>query len=138
MSGVALVGLLVAAGVWFIGAPGRVRTVLGFVLLSHAVNVLLLLGATGSGTTAAFVGDDGVDPLPQAFVLTAIVIGFGVTALMLALAASLRRDEAEGAFPDHLGPGAGPDGEEADELADPATAHHGHVGPRDVGHGGGA
>ena len=117
MSAVVLVGLLVAAGVWFIGSPGRVRTVLGFVLLSHAVNVLLLMAATGSGTAAAFAGEDGVDPLPQAFVLTAIVIGFGVTALLLALAASLRRDEADGAFPDHVGTGAGPDGEEPDELA---------------------
>lgn len=117
MSGVVLVGLLVAAGVWYIGSPGRIRTVLGFVLISHAVNVLLLLGATGDGTAAAFTGEDGVDPLPQAFVLTAIVISFGVTALLLALAASLRRDEAEGAFPDHVGVGAGPDGEEPDELA---------------------
>lgn len=117
MSGVVLIGLLVAAGVWYIGSPGRIRTVLGFVLISHAVNVLLLLGATGEGTAAAFTGEDGVDPLPQAFVLTAIVISFGVTALLLALAASLRRDEAEGAFPEHIGVGAGPDGEEPDELA---------------------
>lgn len=130
MSGVVLVGLLVAAGVWFIGSPGRVRTVLGFVLLSHAVNVLLLMGATGSGTTAPFVGEDGVDPLPQAFVLTAIVIGFGVTSLLLALAASLRRDEADGAFLDHIGVGAGPDGEEPDEIADPVDR------PSDTGRGG--
>ncbi len=122
MSAIVLVGILVTAGVWFVGSPGRVRTVLGFVLLSHAVNVLLLLTSTGDGTNAAFIGlPDAVDPVPQAFVLTAIVISFGVTALMLALAASLRRDEADGAFPDHAGPGAGPDGEEADEVDEVAT-----------------
>jgi multicomponent Na+:H+ antiporter subunit C len=112
VSGVVLIGLLVTAGVWFIAAPGRVRTVLGFVLLSHAVNLVLLLSTTGEGTTAPFVGADGVDPLPQAFVLTAIVIGFGVTALLLALAASLHRDateeaeaEAAGASDPHPGGG---------------------------------
>jgi multicomponent Na+:H+ antiporter subunit C len=95
VSGIVLVGLLVTAGVWFIAAPGRVRTVLGFVLIGHAVNLVVLLSTTGEGTTAPFVGRDGVDPLPQAFVLTAIVIGFGVTALLLALAASLHRDDTE-------------------------------------------
>lgn len=105
MSGIVLIGLLVTAGVWFIAAPGRVRTVLGFVLVSHAVNLLLLLSSTGEGTTAPFIGGDGVDPLPQAFVLTAIVIGFGVTALLLALAASLHRDatdEAEAEAAEHV------------------------------------
>ncbi len=111
MSGVVLAGILTATAVWFIAAPGRIRPVLGFVLLGHAVNVLLLLAATGGGSDPPIIGlaDDPVDPLPQAFVLTAIVISFGVTALLLALSAALHRDGDRETDPDrdehHIAPG---------------------------------
>lgn len=65
------------------------RIVLGVGLLGHGANLMLLLSAGGRGEPP-FVGsgsaDDFADPLPQALVLTAIVITFGVTLLLLALA----------------------------------------------------
>lgn len=64
------------------------RVIVGLALLSHGANVLLL--ASGSRGTAPLIGlgdeSDFSDPLPQALALTTIVITFGVTALLLALA----------------------------------------------------
>ena len=69
-----------------------VKVILGVLLLGQAVNLLIF---TASGITrdrAAILPADGspllepyADPLPQALILTAIVIGFGVTAFTLAL-----------------------------------------------------
>jgi multicomponent Na+:H+ antiporter subunit C len=64
------------------------RIIIGLGLLTHGANVLLITAGTrgdpplvGSGAEAGFA-----DPLPQALALTAIVITFGVTTLLLALA----------------------------------------------------
>lgn len=100
MSIALVVGVLTATGVFLVLQTGRSRIVLGFALLAHAVNVLLVAGSTGTGRAAPF--DDVVgqqaDPVPQAFVLTSIVISFGVTALLLAIASrqdpGVDRDEA--------------------------------------------
>lgn len=101
MTGPLIVGVLVAGALWLLLQPGRIRTVLAFVLLSHAANVTVLLASTGRGAGAPFVGaDEAADPLPQAFVLTAIVISFGTTAFLLALAGGrhedVTREEREG------------------------------------------
>lgn len=65
------------------------RTIIGLTMLAHGANLLILLSAGGRGRPT-FVGTDDaaafLDPVPQAFVLTAIVISFGVTAFLLALA----------------------------------------------------
>ena len=90
MTAAIAVGLLVAGGVYLILQRSLIRVVIGFVLLGHAVNVLVLsaggmdrrgLPLIGRGDPAA-----AADPLPQAFVLTAIVITFGITVYLLALA----------------------------------------------------
>jgi multicomponent Na+:H+ antiporter subunit C len=64
------------------------RIIIGIALLGHGANVLMV--SSGSRGRAPLVGngpDRGLaDPLPQAMALTAIVISFGVTALLLALA----------------------------------------------------
>ncbi|MPY92881.1 MAG: sodium:proton antiporter [Acidimicrobiia bacterium] len=64
------------------------RIIIGLALLSHGGNVLMM--ASGRRGTPPIVGiGDGArfsDPLPQALALTAIVISFGVTSLLLALA----------------------------------------------------
>ena len=64
------------------------RLIIGIGLIGHAANVVFVAGSRrglpafiGSGDPAEFA-----DPLPQALVLTAIVISFGVTALLLAVA----------------------------------------------------
>lgn len=83
------VGLIVAAGIWLVLRPSSFSVVLGLTLLSYGVNVLILLsGRLGARMPPiALKGATGVaDPLPQALVLTAIVISFGMTAYLVALA----------------------------------------------------
>ncbi|TDC79928.1 hypothetical protein E1193_18295 [Micromonospora sp. KC606] len=112
MTAAVAVGVLVATAVHLLLQRGQLRVILGFVLLGHAVNVLLLSAGGLRRRTPAFdgVGEEVVDPLPQAFALTAIVISFGITLYLLGL---LRAD----------GP-AGDDGEPAgeDESADDRSA----------------
>lgn len=65
------------------------RIVIGLAMLAHGANLLIVLSAGGRGQpTFIGTGDEStfLDPLPQAFVLTAIVITFGATAFLLALA----------------------------------------------------
>ena len=80
---------LFATGVYLLLARSVVRALIGFMLLSNGANILFLV-ASGDAGRAPIVGkNDGArmsDPLPQAMVLTAIVIGLGMTAFMLALA----------------------------------------------------
>jgi multicomponent Na+:H+ antiporter subunit C len=87
-----LVGVLYAVGTYLLLQRTLTRVVLGLGLLTHGAN-LLLLGAGGragavpfSGTADGAAGAGTADPLPQAMVLTAIVIAFGVTAFLLTLA----------------------------------------------------
>lgn len=101
------VGALFAAGVYLLLAPSAQRVAIGFLLLSNGVN-LLVLTASGmpEGAAPPLIRDSApvaatADPLAQAFILTAIVIGFGMAAFLLALAADLHRgtgsdDLAEG------------------------------------------
>ncbi|MBN2621877.1 MAG: NADH-quinone oxidoreductase subunit K [Acidimicrobiales bacterium] len=65
------------------------RVLVGLALLSHGANLVIILAAGGRGAPTFVGGDEDralLDPLPQAFVLTAIVITFGVTSFLLALA----------------------------------------------------
>lgn len=95
MSSAIIVGLLVFAGVYLILQRELVRAVLGFILLGHAANVVLLSAGGLHRRQLPLVGDgvppDSADPLPQAFALTAIVITFGITIYLLVL--SLRTPE---------------------------------------------
>lgn len=88
MSYAIVVGLLVAGGTALVLKRGLVRITLGFILLSHAANLVLVVsgGTERRGIPIVGYGGEAADPLPQAFALTAIVIGFGVTAFLLALA----------------------------------------------------
>ncbi len=85
---VAVIGCLYAAGVFLLLERSLTRVLLGVLMLGNATNLLLLTsgGAAGGpplvGRTAV---DDMADPLPQAMVLTAIVITMGVAAFVLAL-----------------------------------------------------
>lgn len=88
MSGSIAVALLAASGVYLVLQRGIVRIALGFVMLSHAVNLLLVLSGGTTRRGVPISGQAGIpsDPLPQAFALTAIVISLGITAFLLALA----------------------------------------------------
>ena len=85
-----LVAWLFAVGTYLLLQRALTRIVLGLGLLGHGA-VLLLITVGGRAGDPPLVGKDadGVGvaaPLPQAFALTAIVIGFGMTAFLLALA----------------------------------------------------
>ena len=86
---VVVVGVLYAAGTYLLLQRTLTRIVIGLAIMAHGANLLLLL-AGGRAGTAPLVGAsaaaDMADPLPQAMALTAIVITFGVTAFLLALA----------------------------------------------------
>ena len=102
------IGILVGCGVWLLLRERTFDAGMGLTLVSYAVNLFIFamgrwkVGAppivAGANATLA----DATDPLPQALVLTAIVISFAMTALLLALA--LRTHAATGS--DHV------DGEE--------------------------
>jgi multicomponent K+:H+ antiporter subunit C len=89
----AVIGLLVATGVYLLLRPRVLPVVFGLTLLSYGANLLVfsmgrlrldappVIGPEGAASPAAYA-----DPLPQALVLTAIVIGFAMTAFILVLA----------------------------------------------------
>ncbi len=82
-------GLLSACGIYLMLRPTTFSVVLGLTLLSYAVNALIFFGARLKSTAPPLTIDGlsgQTDPLPQALVLTAIVIGFGMTAYLMALA----------------------------------------------------
>ena len=84
-----LIGFLFMAAVYLILSRSLLRIIIGTGLLSHGTHLLLLtMGGLGGGSAPVLA--DGVtdyaDPLPQALILTAIVISFGVTAFSLVLA----------------------------------------------------
>ena len=84
-----VIGILFMAAVYLILSRSLLKIILGTGLLSHGAH-LLILTMGGLGGPAPPVLADGVteyaDPLPQALILTAIVISFGVTAFILVLA----------------------------------------------------
>jgi multicomponent Na+:H+ antiporter subunit C len=77
--------VLCSCGTYLVLQRQLSRIVIGVGLLGHGANTLLILSAGGRGRPP-FGGGDVTDPLPQALVLTAIVITFGVIAFLLALA----------------------------------------------------
>ena len=87
-----VVGGLYAAGFYLLMRRSLVKVVIGLVLLSQAANLLIFTAGGLRSSQAplipagAKVPSEGfADPLPQALILTAIVIGFGVIAFTLAL-----------------------------------------------------
>ena len=93
------IGVMVAAGVYLLLRARSFDMVLGLTLLSYATNLLIFTGgrpvvgkppvlADGVAATLANYSD----PLPQALVLTAIVIAFAMTAVTIVLAMRSRAD----------------------------------------------
>ncbi|MEU8332995.1 Na(+)/H(+) antiporter subunit C [Micromonospora sp. NPDC048839] len=82
------VAVLVGCGVILLLERTLTRILLGVILLGNGVNLLILLGGRPGGAPIVGTGADErmSDPLPQAMVLTAIVITFGFTAFLLAVA----------------------------------------------------
>ena len=97
-----MIGGLYAAGVYLLLDRSLTRVLLGFVLLGNATNVLVLStgGPAGPAPILGYSDPEQInDPLPQALILTAIVITFGVSAFLLAIihrSWRLAHDEAVG------------------------------------------
>ncbi|WP_374369910.1 Na+/H+ antiporter subunit C [Tabrizicola sp.] len=86
----AAIGVLAASGTWLILRPRTFQVIIGLCLLSYAVNLFifstgrLMLGVPPIMPRGGFVDPTAyADPVPQALVLTAIVISFATTALFL-------------------------------------------------------
>jgi multicomponent K+:H+ antiporter subunit C len=105
------IGVLAGSGVWLILRPRTFQVVLGLALMSYAVNLFIFVTGRltvdkppiireGVPVAASFYAD----PVPQALVLTAIVISFATTALFLVLLLAARgltgTDHVDGREPD--------------------------------------
>lgn len=100
------IGVLVGGGVYLLLRARTFAVILGLTLLSYGVNLFLLAaGRLGLGA-APVLADQApayADPLPQALILTAIVISFGMTAFLVVLALraflTLQTDHVDGREP---------------------------------------
>jgi multicomponent Na+:H+ antiporter subunit C len=84
----AVVGVLFGAGAFLMLKPDLFRVVIGMVMISNAANLTLMASGLTRGRSPIHpLAEEAAvsDPLVQAMTLTAIVIGFGVTALLLSL-----------------------------------------------------
>lgn len=88
-----LAGLLIAAGVYMLLSRSLIRMLLGLTLLGNGVNLVILVAGRLGRIVPSIVGGDAsaplaeaANPLPQALILTAIVIGFAMFAFLLVLA----------------------------------------------------
>lgn len=91
------IGIVAGSGVWLLLRPRTFQVIIGLSLLSYAVNLFIFsTGGLRSGAAAVLARDEAgtlaqyADPLPQALVLTAIVIGFATTALLLVVLLAAR------------------------------------------------
>jgi multicomponent K+:H+ antiporter subunit C len=91
------IAVLAGSGVWLVLRPRTFQVIIGLSLLSYAVNLFIFVMGWVRGGAAPFVATthapdpaDFADPLPQALVLTAIVIAFATTALLLVVLLAAR------------------------------------------------
>ena len=91
------IGILAGAGVWLLLRPRTFQVLLGLTLLSYATNLFIFGMGRLALHRAPIIDSAGpvdlhlyADPVPQALVLTAIVIGFATTALFLVVLLGLR------------------------------------------------
>ena len=121
------IGVMAGSGVWLVLRPRTFQIIMGLSLLSYAVNLFIFsMGSLSINDEPIIVPglpltlDYYTDPLPQALVLTAIVIGFAMTALFLVVLMAARglfgNDHVDG-FDDAPG-GEAP----ADGVVEPPSA----------------
>jgi multicomponent Na+:H+ antiporter subunit C len=86
---VIVMAVLYACGIYLMLERSMTRVLVGFLLVGNATNLLILIVAGQSGISPIVDGETSAeemsDPLPQALILTAIVITFAVSAFLLAL-----------------------------------------------------
>ncbi len=84
-----LAGILVMAATYLLLSKNFIRVIIGTAILSHAVHLLLMVMGGLKAGNVPLLGENAApytDALPQALILTAIVISFAVTAFILVLA----------------------------------------------------
>ena len=119
-----LIGVLTGAGVYLVLRAQTFPVVLGLTLMSYGVNLFLFVMGRLHTAAPAVIGaaERSADALPQALVLTAIVIAFAMTAFVIVLAlkarAALGNDHVDGV---HI--------PRANEVIERRQANHGE-GPR--------
>ncbi len=98
-----IIGVLTAGGVYLLLRPRTFSVILGLALLSYAVNLFLFASGRLALQAPPIIdpaANQYTDPLPQALVLTAIVIGFAMTGFVVMLAlkayAKLNSDQVDG------------------------------------------
>lgn len=90
------IGVLTSCGVFLMLRPRTFQVIIGLSLLSYAVNLFifsmgrLMVGAAPVTASGTIDPSQFTDPVPQALVLTAIVIGFAMTALFLVVLLAAR------------------------------------------------
>ena len=104
------IGALTGSGVWLILRPRTFQVIIGLSLISYAVNLFIYAMGRLRVDAPPIVGNGATDPsqvadpLPQALVLTAIVISFAMTALLLVVLLASRgltgTDHVDGEEPD--------------------------------------
>ena len=92
-----VVGVLVTSGVWLVLRPRTYQVLIGLSMLSYATNLFIFSVGSLATDKEPIVGPglpadllNYTDPMPQALVLTAIVIGFATTALFLVVLLAAR------------------------------------------------
>jgi multicomponent K+:H+ antiporter subunit C len=105
------IGVLTALGVYLVLRARSYSVILGIMMLSYAVNLFLLSMGRISVSSPPVLTDGAAahaDPLPQALILTAIVIGFGMAAFAIVLTLRARiglgTDHVDGKEPPQRGP----------------------------------
>ena len=104
------IGVLTGSGVWLILRPRTFQVIMGLALISYGVNLFIFSMGRLVIDRSPIVGDQALDPtayadpVPQALILTAIVISFATTALFLVLLLAARgltgTDHVDGKEPD--------------------------------------
>ncbi|HEY8538842.1 MAG TPA: Na+/H+ antiporter subunit C [Steroidobacteraceae bacterium] len=105
------IGVLTGSGVWLLLRPRTFQVIMGLALLSYAVNLFIFGMGRLVSDKPPIINHEGVtdpslyaDPVPQALVLTAIVISFATTALFLVVLLAARgftgTDHVDGREPD--------------------------------------
>lgn len=100
------IGFLTSCGIFLMLRGRTFPVMMGLTMLSYAVNLFIFSSGRLTLRGAAVLGnsDHYADPLPQALVLTAIVIGFAMTAFLVILAirarADLGNDHVDGKLPE--------------------------------------
>lgn len=87
-----LIGVLFTAGIYMVLRRSIVKLVIGLSLLTHAANLLIFVTGRINTPMPPIIGNNDdillppfADPIPQALILTAIVISFGLTAFAIVL-----------------------------------------------------